>query len=134
MVNFLMIVMSVFVLTWTAPGDDGYQGQAVSYDIRMSTTSITAENWESCVQIPNAPLPMVAGTPQACTVWFAMTATDEAGNESGLSNVAISTTAIQMYPCADVNGDGGSVIDIADLVYLIDYMFRDGPPPNCNGE
>ena len=39
-------------------------------------------------------------------------------------------------PCmeeANVNGmDGSEVIDIADLVYLIDYMFLDGePPPPC---
>ena len=27
--------------------------------------------------------------------------------------------------------DGGSDIDIGDLVYLVDYMFTDGPPPTC---
>lgn len=31
----------------------------------------------------------------------------------------------------DVNYDGNPVPDISDLLYLIDYMFRDGPPPIC---
>jgi len=28
---------------------------------------------------------------------------------------------------ADVNGDSGT--DVADLTYLVDYLFRGGPPP-----
>jgi len=31
----------------------------------------------------------------------------------------------------DVNYDGAELIDIADLVYLVDYMFNAGPPPQC---
>ena len=31
---------------------------------------------------------------------------------------------------ADVDGSGGE-IDIADLVYTVDFMFNDGPAPNC---
>jgi len=42
--------------------------------------------------------------------------------------------------CGEINGDAG--INIADVVYLINYIFRDGPPPvnlpaadtNANGE
>jgi hypothetical protein len=29
----------------------------------------------------------------------------------------------------DINGSGSSTVDIADLVYLVDYMFNDGPEP-----
>ena len=32
------------------------------------------------------------------------------------------------YICGDVNSSGSDP-DISDLVYIIDYMFRDGPPP-----
>lgn len=44
------------------------------------------------------------------------------------------------FVCGDVNDDGGFGIDIADLVYLVDYMFNGGPPPpdmtaaNIDGE
>ncbi len=32
--------------------------------------------------------------------------------------------------CGDVNGDGK--IDLGDIVYLINYLYRDGSPPECN--
>ena len=33
------------------------------------------------------------------------------------------------YICGDIDGNGNPTIDIADLVYLVDYMFQDGPEP-----
>ncbi len=33
------------------------------------------------------------------------------------------------FLCADINDDGGSTIDISDLVHLVDYMFQGGPAP-----
>ena len=32
--------------------------------------------------------------------------------------------------CGDINGDG--TVDIADLIYLVDYSFNSGPDPVCN--
>lgn len=34
----------------------------------------------------------------------------------------------------DINHDGAELIDIADLLYLIDYMFTGGPEPVCFDE
>lgn len=34
----------------------------------------------------------------------------------------------------DVNHDGAELIDIADLLYLVDYMFTGGPAPVCFDE
>lgn len=34
----------------------------------------------------------------------------------------------------DINGDGSELIDIADLVHLISFMFQGGPPPICDDE
>jgi hypothetical protein len=31
----------------------------------------------------------------------------------------------------DVNYDGADLVDIADLLYLIDFMFSEGPAPVC---
>lgn len=33
------------------------------------------------------------------------------------------------YICGDINGDGSPIIDVADLAYLVDYMFTGGPEP-----
>ena len=37
-------------LSWTAPGDDGATGTATTYDVRYSTSTITAGNWGSATQ------------------------------------------------------------------------------------
>jgi hypothetical protein len=34
----------------------------------------------------------------------------------------------------DIDHSGNATIDISDLMYLIDYQFRDGPPPTCRYE
>jgi len=34
----------------------------------------------------------------------------------------------------DINGDGGSVPDITDLVFMVNYMFGGGPQPSCPEE
>jgi len=57
------------------------------------------------------------------------------------SKAAVASISILGNPfiVGDANGDG--VIDIADVVYLINYLFTDGPPPdpleagdaNCDG-
>lgn len=83
-------------LNWTAPGDDSLTGQAVMYDIRMSPRPISLETFESCKQIAAFP-PSISGTQERFTVpglvpgveyFFAIRSRDEAGNWSGLSNVA----------------------------------------------
>ncbi len=82
-------------LSWTAPGDDGVSGKALSYAMRRNSVPIDENNWASSTNISGVPTPLVAGTPQAMTVvgldpgvtyYFAMKARDEAGNEAGVSN------------------------------------------------
>ncbi|MFZ1945928.1 MAG: S8 family serine peptidase [bacterium] len=88
-------------LSWTATGDDGGTGQAASYDVRYSTSTITEGNWPSASQASGEPDPAAAGTPEAMTVtgldfstyyYFAMKALDEYGNAGPLSNVPTGTT------------------------------------------
>ncbi len=88
-------------LTWTAPGDDGATGTAASYDIRYSTSTITAANWGSATQVSGEPAPTAAGTSQSksvtglsasTTYYFAMKTSDEAPNVSALSNVVNKAT------------------------------------------
>jgi polygalacturonase/phosphodiesterase/alkaline phosphatase D-like protein len=82
-------------LSWTAPGDDGSTGTASSYDIRYSTSSIDDANWDSATQVSGEPTPSAAGSSESVTVsglnasttyYFAIKTSDEAGNESAISN------------------------------------------------
>ncbi|MDG0792181.1 DUF4038 domain-containing protein [Cohnella ginsengisoli] len=98
------------LLTWTAPGDDGNTGTATSYDIRYSTSPITASNWAGATQATGEPVPSAAGTSQSFTVsglgasttyYFALKTSDEASNVSALSNVPSGTTAAAAAPTID---------------------------------
>jgi hypothetical protein len=94
-------------LTWTAPGDDSLSGTATSYDVRYSsarpdTASATAKAswWASASQASGEPAPLAPGSLQSFDVaptggfltgrvyWFVIRTTDDAGNQSGWSNVA----------------------------------------------
>jgi streptogramin lyase len=83
-------------LAWTAPGDDGTQGQASAYDLRYSIQTITESNWASATKCQNEPNPQSAGHTDDVTIpnlmpestyYFALKARDGDGNESGLSNI-----------------------------------------------
>lgn len=88
-------------LTWTSPGDDSLVGTAAQFDIRYSTTLITAANFGSATAVSGVPAPAAPGTLQNFTVtglapstqyWFAMKTADDVANWSGLSNVVSKTT------------------------------------------
>lgn len=89
-------------LIWTAPGDDGNVGQASLYDIRMSTSTITEQNFLSAIAFSNIPTPKpagqvetltVAGLDTAHTYYFAIKTADEVPNWSAISNIASGTTS-----------------------------------------
>jgi Fibronectin type III domain len=98
-------------LRWTAPGDDGTTGTAASYDIRYSTSTITAGNWNSATTVTGEPTPTAAGTVQTFTLnglqgsrqyYVAIRTTDGSGNQSTISNIATGTTSDTIAP-AKVN-------------------------------
>jgi hypothetical protein len=99
------------MLTWMAPGDDGFNGQATAYDIRYSVAPLNANNWDGATRLPSPPTPAAAGTGQqyvaanvpAQTLFFALRATDDANNVSDLSNVASAAMAVV---AVDSDGDG----------------------------
>lgn len=108
-------------LRWTAPGDDGTTGTATSYDVRYSTSAITAANWNSATTVTGEPTPLAAGTQQTFTInglqgsrtyYIAIRTTDNGGNVSSLSNVPTATTpdTVAPAPVRDLsygNGRGG---------------------------
>jgi phosphodiesterase/alkaline phosphatase D-like protein len=94
-------------LSWTATGDDSLTGTATRYDIRYSTSPITAGNFASATAAASPPTPTAAGTTQTFTVrglsrqrayYFAMKAIDDASNASDISNVANASTTDTMAP------------------------------------
>jgi chitodextrinase len=100
---------SSVTLQWTATGDDSLTGTAAAYDVRWSTSPITAANWASATPVTGEPAPAAPGTSQSYTVrglqrqvayWFAVKIADEAGNASALSNVVTVTTPDSMPPAA----------------------------------
>ena len=96
------ITSSSVDLSWTAPGDDAATGTATTYDVRYSTSTITAGNWAAATQASGEPSPQVAGSGESFTVtglsastlyYFAIKTSDEVPNESTISNVPSATTA-----------------------------------------
>jgi phosphodiesterase/alkaline phosphatase D-like protein len=103
---------STATLGWTAVGDDSLTGTATKYDIRYSTSPITAASWSNASQVTGEPAPAAPGTAQSFTVtglsrqvtyYFAIKVEDEAGNVSALSNVPSATTPDTMAPAAIVD-------------------------------
>jgi chitodextrinase len=99
-------------LSWTAVGDDSLTGAAAAYDLRYSTSPITAANWASATQVSGEPAPGSPGAAQAHTVtglsrqttyYFALVVTDDAGNPSALSNVPSAITPDQTRPAPITN-------------------------------
>jgi chitodextrinase len=83
------------LLSWMAPGDSGSVGTASSYDIRYSTSIIDNNTkFNAATQVTGEPAPQTAGAAESFlvnglpsgTVFFAIKASDEVPNVSGLSN------------------------------------------------
>lgn len=86
-----------FMLTWTAPGDDGTAGAASQYDVRYSTQPIDELNWSTAEQAAGEPQPGIGGSIESFTItglapltnyFFMLKAADEVPNWSELSNLA----------------------------------------------
>lgn len=87
-------------LTWTAPGDNGYEGSANAYDIRYAPQPLSESSWSKAAEIIGEPKPLPAGTRQQFLIpkpattevlYFGIKTIDEALNISPLSNIAIWT-------------------------------------------
>jgi hypothetical protein len=93
-VNEAAFVHGPVTLRWTAPGDDGPNGKAVSYDLRYSRNPIADGSFAEATPVPGEPTPQEAGAVETMEVnlargryYFALRTKDESGNQSGISNV-----------------------------------------------
>jgi beta-glucanase (GH16 family) len=113
-------------VSWTAPGDDGTGESVVEYDLRRSTSPITAANFLSATRVTTGN-PQVSGHPECrvvsgltgCTTYyFAIKSRDEAGNWSGISNVPNATTPCQgniLAECTLPDNDGIAPAAVTNL-------------------
>jgi hypothetical protein len=82
-------------LRWRAPGDDDGMGSGTMYAIRISSQPITEDSWVESESVLVSERPREAGSDESVDIngfpdgkfYIAMKTTDDAGNESGLSNV-----------------------------------------------
>lgn len=83
-------------LSWTTPGDDSLLGTASEFDLRYSTSPISAANFGAAPRWTAMPVPAASGTRQSVTVtglspattyYFAIKTGDEVPNWSGISNL-----------------------------------------------
>ena len=125
-------------LTWQATGDDGYYGQASSYQMRFTQTAITNEaDWEAAQVVAGLPDPLEPGTEQSVdvsdllpqTTWhFAMKVIDGDGRSSALSNDAAVTTPYGTYL-----GGGGVSPETgppaSEFTFEVTYYDGDGDEP-----
>jgi hypothetical protein len=111
-------------LSWTAPGDDGWIGQAKTYDIRFSRYPINASNFAYATHLNTSLLPGPSGRKETLTIfgltegvtyYFAVRTADESTNWSPVSNIAYAA---------------GGVAGVENLI--IDPQFS-SPRPNPSG-
>ncbi|MGB7061293.1 MAG: lectin like domain-containing protein [Candidatus Zixiibacteriota bacterium] len=49
--------------------------------------------------------------------------------EAGIDDFGAFVYDCSYYVCGDVNADG--IVDVGDVVYLVSYLYKSGPPPEC---
>jgi len=111
-----------YVVTWTAPGDDGILGQASGYDLRYSTRVIDESNWATATPVTDLPAPKPAGQLESVLVTvgfpdrncsFALKVCDEVPNWSTLSSPALalgSQVFLWVYPESVEKGEAITVL------------------------
>ncbi|MHC5036744.1 MAG: Kelch repeat-containing protein, partial [Planctomycetota bacterium] len=101
------------VVSFTAVGDNGTQGQAVNYELKYHPVPIDDTNWNAATVLTWTGLPVAGGLAESQnftviapgTYYFALKVQDDAGHWSPLSNVAqfdpyppAATTDLIVYP------------------------------------
>ena len=84
------------LLSWTAVGDNGFEGTAFSYVIKVHTNNITEENWDGIPAVEQSITPQNAGSTESflitdlepVTMYYAgIKVLDDVQNISNLSNI-----------------------------------------------
>jgi len=94
-------------LSWTAPGDDEWDGIATKYIIKYATYQINAANFDAVTDIKERSVTVSGSTSDSeiigglmtyTSYYFAIKTEDEVPNVSGISNIASSMTGKDNLP------------------------------------
>ena len=115
-------------VTWVATGDDGAQGTATRYDLRIAAFPIDDASFASAARVTTAPIPRAAGAAEQATIrgltplttyYIAVKVLDEFGNASPISNVAQgSTTAPPLAVVSPVRFDATRLTGLSEIQSL----------------
>ena len=132
------VYSSCVTLTWTASGDDGYEGVAYKYEIRYSTSYLTEATWALATPavLNFNPGPagqretfLLGGLEPGRLYYFGVKVVDEKANWSRLSNVVAKVAPADR--CVDRVGNAdcgvGDLTSVSDLAILINHLFLSGP-------
>jgi hypothetical protein len=126
--NNATVRLDTIVFRWSSPPAPPYEQSPEYFRIQTSTNSqfisVMLNQW---VYADSLKLPSSIFTPNVSTYWRVL-ATDSASHLSNYQTSPFSFT-YAVYVCGDINGDGAAG-NILDLTYLVDRIFRGGPPPN----
>ncbi len=123
------------VLRWMGAVDSD-AGDAVKYTLWTSTDPAFGSYTET-VNIPDTFRALTYALELDEVYYWKVKATDK-GDSSTWSSQTFSLTTPSSGCCqlrGNVNGDSGpNPINVLDVSYLVDYLFRGGPPPPCEEE
>ena len=99
------------VLSWKATGDNGKVGKASDYDLRMSRTSVTGDEWSSAERVLSGkmPEPKESGTNQSVIIsdlnekriyYFGLSAIDKDRNRSAWVDTSVEISGVPQPPKA----------------------------------
>ncbi|HOP06685.1 MAG TPA: M4 family metallopeptidase [candidate division Zixibacteria bacterium] len=126
----LLVNDAVAVLTTSLP--DGVEGDAYSQQLNADGGTGTIAWTDAGGDLAGTGLTLSTAGLVTGTVASATTITFTAQAEDALGSYDTRTLSIlftQAWICGDADGNGSATPDIQDLVYLVAYMFNDGPPP-----
>lgn len=120
-------------LTFTAPGDDGDEGTASTYDIRYAMTPPGEDGWTRATPFTPGQAPQPAGSVESVivdgltagtTYYFAVRAVDDGALAGPVSNTAVTTTPAPELAWYQLDAYWASYADYRDRSLTVAYMMR----------